>query len=69
MLFGGYMISGVGPVLLGFARDATGDFAVSLWLLVGLAGLLVATILTLSPARLRRGVGPAAAGGPLAEPA
>ena len=57
MLLGGYVLSSVGPVGLGLLRDATGAYSVSLWLLVGLAAVLVASCVALSPARLRRGVG------------
>jgi len=57
MLLGGYALASTGPVVLGLARDATGDFAVSLWLLVGLAVVLVAGCVALSPARLRKGIG------------
>ncbi len=56
MLLGGYLISGTGPVLLGSVRDATGNFGASLWLLVGLAGSLVAICLALTPDRLRHRV-------------
>ncbi len=57
MLLGGYLISGVGPVVLGLARDATGDFGASMWLLVGLNVVLIGACLALSPTRLARGVG------------
>jgi MFS transporter, CP family, cyanate transporter len=57
MLLGGYVISSAGPFLLGAARDVTGDFTASLWILAGLAVVLVACCLPLSPRRLRRGVG------------
>jgi CP family cyanate transporter-like MFS transporter len=56
MLLGGYILSSAGPVALGAARDITGDFGASLWLLVALAVILVASCLTLSPERLRRGI-------------
>ena len=56
MLLGGYVVSSLGPVVLGAARDLTGDFGASLWMLVGLAVALVVSCLTLSPERLRRGV-------------
>jgi CP family cyanate transporter-like MFS transporter len=56
MLLGGYLISGIGPVLLGSVRDATGNFGASLWLLIGLAGALVGICLALTPDRLRHGV-------------
>jgi CP family cyanate transporter-like MFS transporter len=56
MLLGGYIISSAGPFVLGAARDATGSFAVSLWLLVVLSVGLLGCCVLLSPARLRRGV-------------
>jgi CP family cyanate transporter-like MFS transporter len=56
MLLGGYIVSSIGPFVLGLARDATGSFAASLWLLVGVAAALVVCCLPLSPARLRRGI-------------
>jgi MFS transporter, CP family, cyanate transporter len=59
MLLGGYMLSAVGPVLLGAARDLTGDFGASLLLLIGLAIVLAIACTPLSPDRLRRGVAPA----------
>lgn len=57
MLFGGYILSAIGPFLLGVARDLTGDFSASLWLLVAVAAGLVVCVGFLSPARLRRGIG------------
>jgi CP family cyanate transporter-like MFS transporter len=56
MLLGGYILSSTGPVALGAARDLTGDFGASLWILVGLAVVLVVACIPLSPDRLRRGV-------------
>jgi CP family cyanate transporter-like MFS transporter len=56
MLLGGYVLSSTGPVILGAARDITGDFGASLWLLVVFGVVLVASCLTLSPERLRRGI-------------
>ena len=56
MLLGGYIVSSVGPVVLGAVRDLTGDFSASLWMLVVLAVVLVVSCLPLSPARLRRGI-------------
>ena len=32
MLLGGYVLSSLGPVVLGTARDVTGDFEASLWI-------------------------------------
>lgn len=56
MLLGGYVLSSTGPVSLGAARDITGDFGASLWLLVLFGVVLVASCVTLSPERLRRGI-------------
>jgi CP family cyanate transporter-like MFS transporter len=56
MLFAGYAFSSLGPLLLGIARDLTGNFSASLWILVVFAVILVAACALLSPARLRRGV-------------
>jgi CP family cyanate transporter-like MFS transporter len=58
MLLGGYSLAALGPVVLGIARDATGNFGASMWLLVALAAGLVAAAWTLSPHRLRRGIRP-----------
>jgi CP family cyanate transporter-like MFS transporter len=56
MFLGGYFISAAGPVLLGAARDLTGDFEASLWLLVVFGVILVVACASLSPARLHRGI-------------
>ena len=53
MLGAGYTIAAAGPFLLGAARDLTGSFSASLWVLVVVAGGLLLSILPLSPARLR----------------
>jgi CP family cyanate transporter-like MFS transporter len=53
MLGAGYTLAAAGPFLLGAARDLTGSFSASLWVLVVVAGGLVLAILPLSPARLR----------------
>jgi len=42
--------------VLGAARDVTGDFAASEWILVIIGVVLVVSCLTLSPERLRRGI-------------
>jgi CP family cyanate transporter-like MFS transporter len=52
MLGGGYVLAAVAPLVLGAVRDATGSFAASLWLLVGLSAALVATALAFSRERL-----------------
>jgi MFS transporter, CP family, cyanate transporter len=56
MLFGGYILSSLGPFVLGAARDLTGDFETSLWLLVAIGVGLVGCCTMLSPERLRRGI-------------
>src|SRR5688572_1761528 len=56
MLFGGYILSSLGPFVLGAARDVTGDFETSLWLLVAIGVVLVGCCTMLSPDRLRRGI-------------
>jgi CP family cyanate transporter-like MFS transporter len=61
MLFGGYILASIGPLMLGAARDLTGDFQTSLWLLVGVSVVLVVCCAWLSPARLHRGIRRAAA--------
>lgn len=53
MLLVGYVLASAAPVVLGFARDATGDFGASVWVLVVVAAILIAVSLTLSPTRLR----------------
>ena len=55
MLLGGYILSSTGPIALGAARDATGNFGASLWILVAVSGALITCCLFLSPSRLRRG--------------
>lgn len=64
MLLGGYILSSVGPVLLGVAWDLTGTFDASLAMLVVLAVALTGSCAALSPERLHRGVGRAGATGP-----
>jgi CP family cyanate transporter-like MFS transporter len=56
MLLGGYILSSFGPVLLGAARDLTGNFGTSEWILVLVAIILVVACVPLSPSRLRRGI-------------
>jgi len=54
MLLIGYVLSAIGPFVLGLARDVTGDFVTSLWLLVGLAVLMVVLAAVITPERLHR---------------
>jgi CP family cyanate transporter-like MFS transporter len=56
MLLGGYVLSSTGPIVLGAARDATGNFGASLWILVAVSAVLIACCLVLSPNRLRQGI-------------
>jgi CP family cyanate transporter-like MFS transporter len=56
MLLGGYSLSALGPFALGAARDATGNFEASLWILVVVGVALVGCCLLLSPTRLRHGI-------------
>ena len=68
MLLVGYLSAAAGPFVFGVSRDVTGDFEVSLWLLVAAAALLLALCALMTPDRLRRigaRVGPRA-GDPLA---
>ena len=60
MLLGGYILSSLGPFVLGAVRDATGSFELSLWLLVAISATLLATTGLLSGARLREGIRAAA---------
>ncbi len=53
MLLVGYLIASTAPFVLGAARDATGSFATSLWLLLALAVALLPLSWALSPERLR----------------
>lgn len=54
MLLGGYVVSSAGPLILGIARDVSGTFTASLWMVAVLGALLTGACLLLSPARLRQ---------------
>jgi CP family cyanate transporter-like MFS transporter len=56
MLLGGYILSSVGPFLLGAARDITGSFELSVWILVMVGIVFVAATMFLSPTRLKAGI-------------
>lgn len=56
MLLGGYGVSALGPFVLGAARDATGNFDASLWILVVVGLGLIGSCLLISPTRLRHGI-------------
>jgi CP family cyanate transporter-like MFS transporter len=52
MLLVGYILAAIGPFAFGGARHATGDFGVSLWLLVATAVLLFVLCAVVTPTRL-----------------
>jgi MFS transporter, CP family, cyanate transporter len=56
MLGGGYVCSALAPFGLGAARDLTGNFTATLWLIVAGAAALMLLTMPLSPERLRRGL-------------
>jgi len=49
----GYLLASIAPSVLGAARDATGDFGASIWLLVGVGLVMIPLSWSLSPRRLR----------------
>ena len=51
MLGVGYTLGALSPLLLGAVRDVTGSFTGALWLVVGFAALLLATVLALPRSR------------------
>ena len=56
MLGVGYMIGAVAPLLLGAARDLTGTFTTTLWLIVGSATVLFSLCASMTPERIARGI-------------
>ena len=54
MLLVGYILSATAPLAFGIARDVTGDFGLSLGLLIAMAVVLVVLCASLTPARLHR---------------
>ncbi|HZT44906.1 MAG TPA: MFS transporter [Gaiellaceae bacterium] len=56
MLGVGYTIGAVAPLVLGAARDATGTFTTTLWLICGAGVVLFALCASMSAARIGRGV-------------
>jgi CP family cyanate transporter-like MFS transporter len=56
MLGVGYTIGAIAPLLLGAARDATGTFTVTLWLIAGSSVVLFSLCAAMSAARIDRGV-------------
>jgi CP family cyanate transporter-like MFS transporter len=53
MLLVGYLGASVAPTVLGAVRDATGDFATSIWVLVAVAAAMIPLSWSLTPRRLR----------------
>ncbi|HEX5827134.1 MAG TPA: MFS transporter [Candidatus Limnocylindrales bacterium] len=53
MLLVGYLGASVAPTVLGAVRDATGDFATSIWVLVAVAAVMIPLSWSLTPHRLR----------------
>ena len=56
MLGVGYTIGGIAPILLGAARDATGTYTTTLWLIVGAAASLFTLCASMTKERIARGV-------------
>jgi CP family cyanate transporter-like MFS transporter len=54
MLLVGYVLSAVGPLAFGLARDVTGGFGLGLALLIALGVVLVGLCAALTPERLHR---------------
>jgi CP family cyanate transporter-like MFS transporter len=52
VLFGGYVLTGLTPVLVGAMRDVTGSFEASLWLLVAVSALVIPFSAPLTRSRL-----------------
>jgi CP family cyanate transporter-like MFS transporter len=55
MLLLGYLLAAIAPTALGAVRDATGSFESAVWLLVGIAALMIPLGWSLTPERLRPG--------------
>jgi MFS transporter, CP family, cyanate transporter len=53
MFLVGYLLASIAPSALGAARDATGDFGASIWLLVGVGLVMIPLSWSLTPRRLR----------------
>ena len=58
MLLIGYLLAAMAPVVLGFVRDALGDFSAVTWILVAVALAQLPLALSLHPKRLRAAGGP-----------
>jgi CP family cyanate transporter-like MFS transporter len=56
MLGVGYTIGAVAPLALGAARDVTGSYTTTLWLIVGAAAVLSSLCVAMTRERIARGV-------------
>jgi CP family cyanate transporter-like MFS transporter len=56
MLGGGYIIGAVAPLLLGAARDVTGTYTTTLWLIAGAGTILLSLCASMTRERIARGV-------------
>jgi CP family cyanate transporter-like MFS transporter len=56
MLGVGYTIGAIAPLVLGAARDATGTFSTTLWLIAGAGAVLFSLCAAMSAERIDRGV-------------
>ena len=56
MLGVGYMLGAVAPLLLGAARDLTGTFTTTIWLMVGSGAVLFSLCASMTSERIARGV-------------
>jgi cyanate permease len=54
MLGGGFTLTAAAPLALGFARDATGSFTLSMWLLLAVTAITLAIVRRTSQPGLRR---------------
>jgi CP family cyanate transporter-like MFS transporter len=52
MLLVGYLLAALAPSVLGGVRDATGEFSAAIWLLVGVAVVMIPLSWSLTPLRL-----------------
>ena len=52
MLLVGYLLAALAPSVLGAVRDATGEFGPAIWLLVGIAVVMIPLSWSLTPLRI-----------------
>ena len=52
MLLVGYLLASLAPSVLGAVRDATGEFGPAIWLLVGIAVVMIPLSWSLTPLRI-----------------